>query len=170
MKKNSIFLRWNPAWSVSTILTGLLSFMVETTPTSGSIETSDATVQFKSLLKQDFFHWIYYFSILKKQRLAQESKEFNLQDKLFCELFTDLADDIKREQQEKREKQEKETKATGQTVKTNTTSGNLMDQAGSTNHLIVQNQSWLFSLLSNVFVMIGLALFAFVVKCVFEFN
>lgn len=35
---------WNPAWSVSTILTGLLSFMVETTPTSGSYETSDATV------------------------------------------------------------------------------------------------------------------------------
>jgi ubiquitin-conjugating enzyme E2 J2 len=35
---------WNPAWSVSTILTGLLSFMVETQPTSGSIETSDAAV------------------------------------------------------------------------------------------------------------------------------
>ncbi|GIY96846.1 ubiquitin-conjugating enzyme E2 J2 [Caerostris extrusa] len=32
---------WNPAWSVSTILTGLLSFMVEKNPTLGSIETSD---------------------------------------------------------------------------------------------------------------------------------
>ncbi|CAF89614.1 unnamed protein product, partial [Tetraodon nigroviridis] len=31
---------WNPAWSVSTILTGLLSFMVEKGPTLGSIETS----------------------------------------------------------------------------------------------------------------------------------
>ena len=35
---------WNPAWSVSTILTGLLSFMLESTPTSGSTESSDATV------------------------------------------------------------------------------------------------------------------------------
>ncbi|MEQ2214092.1 Ubiquitin-conjugating enzyme E2 J2 [Xenoophorus captivus] len=34
---------WNPAWSVSTILTGLLSFMVEKGPTLGSIETSDYT-------------------------------------------------------------------------------------------------------------------------------
>lgn len=35
---------WNPAWSVSTILTGLLSFMVEKGPTLGSIETSDYAV------------------------------------------------------------------------------------------------------------------------------
>lgn len=38
---------WNPAWSVSTILTGLLSFMVEKGPTLGSIETSDYTVSTK---------------------------------------------------------------------------------------------------------------------------
>lgn len=35
---------WNPAWSVSTILTGLLSFMVEKGPTLGSIETSEFAV------------------------------------------------------------------------------------------------------------------------------
>eukprot|EP00106_Octopus_bimaculoides_P020961 XP_014788403.1 PREDICTED: ubiquitin-conjugating enzyme E2 J2-like [Octopus bimaculoides] len=34
---------WNPAWSVSTILTGLLSFMLEKSPTLGSLETSDYT-------------------------------------------------------------------------------------------------------------------------------
>uniref|UniRef100_H2YAR2 Ubiquitin-conjugating enzyme E2 J2 n=1 Tax=Ciona savignyi TaxID=51511 RepID=H2YAR2_CIOSA len=34
---------WNPAWSVGTILTGLLSFMVEDTPTLGSVESSDFT-------------------------------------------------------------------------------------------------------------------------------
>uniref|UniRef100_A0A8C6A6L2 Ubiquitin-conjugating enzyme E2 J2 n=2 Tax=Marmota marmota marmota TaxID=9994 RepID=A0A8C6A6L2_MARMA len=39
---------WNPAWSVSTILTGLLSFMVEKGPTLGSIETSDFTVRCSS--------------------------------------------------------------------------------------------------------------------------
>ncbi|EEC47060.1 predicted protein [Phaeodactylum tricornutum CCAP 1055/1] len=31
---------WNPMWSVSTILTGLYSFMIETKPTLGSIETT----------------------------------------------------------------------------------------------------------------------------------
>ncbi|KAJ3215637.1 Ubiquitin-conjugating enzyme E2 6 [Dinochytrium kinnereticum] len=31
---------WNPAWSVATILTGLLSFMLEDTPTTGSIKTT----------------------------------------------------------------------------------------------------------------------------------
>lgn len=41
---------WNPAWSVSTILTGLLSFMVEKGPTLGSIETSDFTVSFRAPL------------------------------------------------------------------------------------------------------------------------
>ena len=40
---------WNPAWSVSTILTGLLSFMVEKGPTLGSIETSDYTVRLHTL-------------------------------------------------------------------------------------------------------------------------
>jgi ubiquitin-conjugating enzyme E2 J2 len=35
---------WNPAWSVSTILTGLLSFMLETTPTAGSMESTDIAV------------------------------------------------------------------------------------------------------------------------------
>jgi len=31
---------WNPMWSVSSILTGLLSFMLEDQKTHGSIETS----------------------------------------------------------------------------------------------------------------------------------
>jgi len=33
---------WNPLWSVSTILTGLFSFMLENTPTLGSCESTDA--------------------------------------------------------------------------------------------------------------------------------
>eukprot|EP00126_Sphaerothecum_destruens_P005617 Sdes_comp18924_c0_seq1m9390 len=33
---------WNPSWSVASILTGLLSFMLESTSTTGSIETTDA--------------------------------------------------------------------------------------------------------------------------------
>ncbi|KAJ8259461.1 hypothetical protein GJAV_G00169540 [Gymnothorax javanicus] len=68
---------WNPAWSVSTILTGLLSFMVEKGPTLGSIETSDFT----------------------KRQLAAQSLAFNLKDKVFCELFPDVVDEIKQKQQ-----------------------------------------------------------------------
>jgi ubiquitin-conjugating enzyme E2 J2 len=33
---------WNPSWSVSTILNGLLSFMVSEETTTGSIKTSTA--------------------------------------------------------------------------------------------------------------------------------
>ncbi|KAJ8977923.1 hypothetical protein NQ317_002897 [Molorchus minor] len=58
---------WNPAWSVSTILTGLLSFMLEISPTLGSMETSD----------------------YDKWQFAYQSLEFNLKDKQFCELFPD---------------------------------------------------------------------------------
>ena len=35
-------LQWNPAWSVATILTGLLSFMLSDEMTTGSVNTSDA--------------------------------------------------------------------------------------------------------------------------------
>jgi len=61
---------WNPAWSVATILTGLLSFMLERSPTMGSVETSE----------------------YEKRLLAQKSHRFNLNDKIFCELFPDLVE------------------------------------------------------------------------------
>jgi len=64
---------WNPAWSVSSILTGLVSFMTEKTPTLGSLETSDYT----------------------KRQLALQSLECNLQNKVFVELFPELCDDIR---------------------------------------------------------------------------
>lgn len=61
---------WNPAWCVSTILTGLLSFMLEKSPTLGSIETTDAL----------------------KRRYAAGSHDFNLKDKTFVELFPQIAE------------------------------------------------------------------------------
>lgn len=135
---------WNPAWSVSTILTGLLSFMVENTPTSGSTESSDGT----------------------KRRLAQETKEFNLKDKNFCECFPELVDKItadlakkKKEAEEARDKLQKQV--ADQNVSSQIdSSGNTLQQS--------QTQSWTFSILSNMFVMVGLAAFAFVVKYVFN--
>jgi ubiquitin-conjugating enzyme E2 J2 len=56
---------WNPMWSVGTILTGLLSFMYDTQPTTGSINTS----------KQE------------KQRLARESLSYNCRNATFRKLF-----------------------------------------------------------------------------------
>lgn len=69
---------WNPMWSVSTILTGLYSFMLETAPTLGSLETSSS----------------------KKRHLASQSLEYNvLHDPLFCKLFPEY---VERYQEEKK--------------------------------------------------------------------
>ncbi|CAG0893129.1 unnamed protein product [Cyprideis torosa] len=66
---------WNPAWNVSTILTGLLSFMLESSRTHGSIETSREC----------------------KRSFAYKSLEFNLRDETFKELFPDLVTEIETE-------------------------------------------------------------------------
>lgn len=72
---------WNPAWSVSTILTGLLSFMIEKSPTLGSIETPD----------------------YEKRLLASQSLEYNLKDSVFCELFPETVLGIKAELERRKE-------------------------------------------------------------------
>ena len=64
---------WNPSWCVSTILTGLLSFMLEDARTVGSIETN-AT---------------------QKRRYARDSLTYNLQNRLFIELFPEIVTRIK---------------------------------------------------------------------------
>ncbi|KAJ3073570.1 Ubiquitin-conjugating enzyme E2 6 [Podochytrium sp. JEL0797] len=56
---------WNPAWSVATILTGLVSFMVEETPTTGSVKTS----------------------VADRRLLAQRSWEWNRQDARFVDVW-----------------------------------------------------------------------------------
>jgi len=45
---------WNPMWSVGTVLTGLLSFMLEATPTTGSIESTDT---YKRRLARESLAW-----------------------------------------------------------------------------------------------------------------
>lgn len=66
---------WNPAWSVSTILTGLLSFMVGDESTAGSIESSEAT----------------------KIEFAKQSKAFNLRNYMFVQHFPDLVEENKKD-------------------------------------------------------------------------
>lgn len=67
-------------WSVGTILTGLYSFMLETAPTLGSVETS----------------------LNKKRQLAATSLEYNvLKDPTFCKLFPEY---VERYQEEKKDR------------------------------------------------------------------
>ena len=57
-------------WSVCTILTGLYSFMIETAPTLGSVETTTR----------------------QKRQLARQSLAFNMRDKTFQDLFPEYKD------------------------------------------------------------------------------
>ncbi|CAD1478173.1 unnamed protein product [Heterotrigona itama] len=124
---------WNPAWSVSTILTGLLSFMIENSPTMGSINTSD----------------------YEKKQFAAQSLEYNLKDKMFCELFPETVETIKVELEQRKEL---EKQARHQTT-TSEVSSLLRDQ-------LQRDQSPLYSVLTNLIVIIGFAAFAFTVKYV----
>lgn len=62
--------KWTPAWNVGTILSGILSFMVEDTKTWGSIECSDQV----------------------RVSLANKSGKINIKNKEFCELFPKLVE------------------------------------------------------------------------------
>ncbi|KAF9072373.1 ubiquitin-conjugating enzyme/RWD-like protein [Rhodocollybia butyracea] len=59
---------WNPAWSVATILTGLLSFMLSDEMTTGSVTSSDA----------------------QKRQFASKSHAWNLTQPKFKEAFPEV--------------------------------------------------------------------------------
>ncbi|PIA50491.1 hypothetical protein AQUCO_01300906v1 [Aquilegia coerulea] len=56
---------WNPMWSVSSILTGLLSFMMDNSPTTGSVSST----------------------VAERQRLAKASLAFNCKNPTFKKIF-----------------------------------------------------------------------------------
>ncbi|KAF3774569.1 Ubiquitin-conjugating enzyme E2 34 [Nymphaea thermarum] len=61
---------WNPMWSVSSILTGLLSFMMDNSPTTGSVSTT----------------------VAEKQRLARASLAFNCKSPMFRKMFPEFVE------------------------------------------------------------------------------
>lgn len=93
---------WNPMWSVSTILTGLVSFMVESAPTLGSVDSTDA----------------------QKRKLAKQSLDFNVRDSNFCKLFPDLVDLQKERLAERRKNNPEESIAS---VTAQVTAGGMVD-------------------------------------------
>ncbi|GMH33001.1 hypothetical protein BSKO_00835 [Bryopsis sp. KO-2023] len=74
---------WNPVWSVGTILTGLLSFMYDDQPTTGSISCSKE----------------------KKRQFARQSLAFNVRNPAFRELFPEWVDEYKLRAQAEEEKE-----------------------------------------------------------------
>lgn len=59
---------WEPSWTISTVLTGLLSFMCEDTRTAGSIETTSSV----------------------KKRFAKDSVEYNSSQEEFTFIYPDF--------------------------------------------------------------------------------
>ncbi|XP_042486497.1 ubiquitin-conjugating enzyme E2 34-like isoform X2 [Macadamia integrifolia] len=67
---------WNPMWSISSILTGLLSFMIDNSPTTGSVSTTAA----------------------EKQRLAKASLAFNCKIPIFRKMFPEYIEKYNQQQ------------------------------------------------------------------------
>jgi len=63
---------WNPSWSLSTVLTGLCSFMVESTATTGAVETTTE----------------------EKLRLAAASLSWNKAQEEFMDTFPDVCQQL----------------------------------------------------------------------------
>ncbi len=134
---------WNPAWCVATILTGLLSFMLEKSPTLGSVETSDA----------------------EKRVYAARSHEFNLRTKVFCELFPEKAEES-REIIAAKKQQRNGTKRHSKCVG----SGDDDDPLAAQRRQLERNEGLggMQSALTNFLVIGGFAAFAFVVRYILQ--
>ncbi|XP_014207384.1 ubiquitin-conjugating enzyme E2 J2 [Copidosoma floridanum] len=124
---------WNPAWSVSTILIGLLSFMIESSSALGAIITPD----------------------YEKKILAGQSLEYNLRDKTFCELFPDTVASIKKELERRKELEKQARHQSTMSEGSNIVRGEQQTE-----------QSSLQSTLTNIAMLVGVAVFGFAVKYV----
>ncbi|XP_055619046.1 ubiquitin-conjugating enzyme E2 J2 [Toxorhynchites rutilus septentrionalis] len=146
---------WNPAWSVATILTGLLSFMLETTPTLGSCESTT----------------------YEKRKYARQSLEFNMKNEVFRELFPEVCEEIN-DRLAKLEEHRKQnvTNNNGSIVSNGTAAGSTPTEGieaepaeGGVNIIsnTDDNNIW-HSLYTNLIVLIGFVIFALIVHYVIK--
>jgi len=138
---------WNPAWTVGSILTGLVSFMVETTPTLGSIETTTQS----------------------KRAFALNSLEFNLRNETFCLLFPETAAFIREQLTPagNRDKAGEETELLeGRSGETGD-AGNVGKVENVPNDDARREATgFIGGQVANICVFLGVAVFAITVKCV----
>lgn len=81
---------WNPLWSVSSILSGLLSFMLEKTETLGSIDTTDEV----------------------KREFAKRSLEANCKNAIFKKLYPHWVERLEQRKKEQTEAEKNSATAT----------------------------------------------------------
>lgn len=125
---------WNPAWSVSSILTGLLSFMLEDGPALGTIITLPR----------------------EKMQFAFESLEFNLKDSTFQTLFPDTCKEMNellqvraanKEQQPMTAETDERTLAAARLMSGNFSTGDIPQNNDGFPHLLVIIGFCLFALI-----------------------
>ncbi|EEB19486.1 ubiquitin-conjugating enzyme E2, putative [Pediculus humanus corporis] len=124
---------WNPAWTVSTILTGLLSFMIEDTKTLGSIKST----------------------AFEKKQLAYQSLKFNIENKIFQELFPDICKVTIENRKAVQEMEERREASHGGGIQ-------FLEQNNA------NDRSPLLSALANIAVIVGFTAFAFTVKYILK--
>jgi len=113
--------------------------MLETTSTLGSIETSD----------------------YEKRRLARQSWDYNIKNKMFRELFAEIVERLKAKIDEEQRQIDLNGRRTGAGDVNSITGESDAGQQNGQNHL---NNSTL----SNVLVFVGLVAFVFVARYVFQ--
>eukprot|EP01089_Gocevia_fonbrunei_P012916 TRINITY_DN3176_c0_g2_i1.p1 TRINITY_DN3176_c0_g2~~TRINITY_DN3176_c0_g2_i1.p1 ORF type:complete len:220 (+),score=32.46 TRINITY_DN3176_c0_g2_i1:32-691(+) len=101
---------WNPLWSVGSILTGLLSFMLEDKPTTGSVTTTEH----------------------EKRQLAKVSMEFNIKDATYRKMFPDLIAKYNKEKEE-----QAKLNPTDSTTTTTTSDSSQTDKGGSFSDVVI---------------------------------
>ncbi|RLN44527.1 hypothetical protein BBJ29_002947 [Phytophthora kernoviae] len=124
---------WNPMWSVSSILTGLYSFMLETQATLGSISTTDA----------------------QKRKYAAASLEANCTNATFRKLFPDLV--TLQEQRDKEQELLRKLSPAGET--TAVSSASVKTSAATENSGAIEDWSTTVYLIGSLVVAVTFAVY-----------